>query len=133
MSKKNQAPNRIAAITGGHTGPVPDLGRGGRRAGRADNESTTGTASSLMDQAGEVAATVGQSAQDAAMAAEEMLSKAGSAVGSSVGSGSRYLVESGRNLATGIAGFLGRHPVPTVLISLGVGYLAARITNKDER
>jgi hypothetical protein len=102
-------------------------------------------ATSVGKKAGEAASYLGQKADDASMAVgkgmkslggtireegpqEGLLGSAGSTVAATLESSGKYLQEHGLSgIADDIAQTIRRHPLPAVLIGIGVGYMLARV------
>jgi hypothetical protein len=105
-------------------------------------------ASAVSEKAGDAASYVGQKADDAAGAVgnkmqsvadsirrggpqEGMLGSASSALANTIESAGRQLEEHGlTGFADDITNMIRRHPVPAILVGLGVGFLLARTLTK---
>lgn len=65
---------------------------------------------------------------------EGMLGKANEAVASTIERTGRYLEEEGLSgMADDVTEVIRRHPVPAVLVSLGLGFMLARMTTSSRR
>jgi len=117
-------------------------------------------ASTVADKARDVASTVGHKASDAAsmvghkaddaacsvghgmqsfagtlrekLPHEGMMGSASSTLADTIDRGGRYLEEEGLSgVAEDLTNLVRRHPIPSVLIALGVGFCIARVTTRS--
>lgn len=104
-------------------------------------------AKSVMGKVGEAAAWVGDKADDAASGVGHglkavgdtikdkgpqsgVLGSAASAVGSGLANAGSYLEEKGiSGIGKDLADVIRRHPLPSILIGLGLGFMLARLTS----
>jgi len=102
--------------------------------------------STVAHKAGDAASFVGKKAEDATSSVgagmknlagtirekvpeKGMLGAAGTAVADTLESGGRYLQQQGLSgLGDDLTNMIRRNPIPAILLSLGVGYLLARVT-----
>jgi uncharacterized protein YjbJ (UPF0337 family) len=90
-----------------------------------------GVAATVTSAAQDVASSVAETAGTAATKAQEMAGAAASAVTDTVAGASTYVQEKGVQALPGdLAGLIRRHPVPALLIGLGIGWLLSRILGK---
>ena len=103
-------------------------------------------ASSVAHMVGDAGATIGEKADDATAAVgsgmkslagtirhnmphEGALGSASASVAGSLESGGRYLQREGMGgLAKGVTDLIRHHPVPAVLVGIGIGFLLAKVT-----
>ena len=78
-----------------------------------------------------VASSVAETAGTAATKAQEMAGAAASTVTDTVAGAGTYVQEQGvQTLPEDLAGLIRRHPVPALLIGLGIGWLLSRTLGK---
>ena len=89
-------------------------------------------ASTVTSAAQDVASRVAETAGTAATKAQEMAGAAASTVTDTVAGARTYVQEQGvQTLPDDLAGLIRRHPVPALLIGLGIGWLLSRTLGKS--
>jgi uncharacterized protein YjbJ (UPF0337 family) len=92
---------------------------------------TAGVAAAVTSAAQDVASGMAETAGTAATKAQEMAGAAATAVTDTVAGAGTYLREKGvQTLPDDLAGLIRRHPVPALLIGLGIGWLLSRTLGK---
>jgi uncharacterized protein YjbJ (UPF0337 family) len=90
-------------------------------------EQTAGVAATVTSAAQGVASTVTETAGTAAAKAQEMAGAAATAVTDTVAGAGTYVQETGVQALPGdLVGLIRRHPVPALLIGLGIGFVLGR-------
>jgi uncharacterized protein YjbJ (UPF0337 family) len=90
-------------------------------------EQTAGVAATVTSAAQGAASTVTEAAGTAAAKAQEMAGAAATAVTDTVAGASTYIQEKGVQALPGdLAELIRRHPVPALLIGLGIGFVLGR-------
>jgi uncharacterized protein YjbJ (UPF0337 family) len=103
----------------------------GSPSGRGLGTTVKSTGQDLMGGAAELANAAGAKAQELGSTAASTVSTAATAVADRLGAAGSYLQERElKNMATDLAALVRRYPVPSFLLSLGLGYL---LTRRSER
>ena len=94
-------------------------------------EQTAAVAATMTSAAQGVASTVTETAGTAAAKAQEMAGAAATAVADTVAGAGTYIQEKGVQALSGdLVGLIRRHPVPALLIGLGIGFVLGRSLGK---
>jgi uncharacterized protein YjbJ (UPF0337 family) len=92
---------------------------------------TAGVAATVTSAAQDVASRVAETAGTAATKAQEMAGAAATTVTDTVAGAGTYVQEKGVQALPGdLAGLIRRHPVPALLIGLGIGWVLSRTLGK---
>ena len=92
---------------------------------------TAGVAATVTSAAQDVASHMAETAGTAATKAQEMAGASASTVTDTVAGARTYVQEQGvQTLPDDLAGLIRRHPVPALLIGLGIGWLLSRTLGK---
>jgi uncharacterized protein YjbJ (UPF0337 family) len=92
---------------------------------------TAGVAATVTSAAQDVASSMAETAGTAATKDQEMAAAAATAVTDTVAGAGTYLREKGvQTLPDDLAGLIRRHPVPALLIGLGIGWSLSRTLGK---
>jgi uncharacterized protein YjbJ (UPF0337 family) len=95
------------------------------------HDKSAGVAAAVTSAAQDVASRVTETAGTAATKAQEMAGAAATAVTETVAGARTYIQEKGvQTLPGDLAGLIRRHPVPALLIGLGIGWVLSRTLGK---
>ena len=92
-------------------------------------EKAKSAASAVGDKASEMASSVAEGASRAASAVGDKVDEGMSAVGGSMRTMGNYLEEHGvRDLGQEVTNLVRKHPIPSLLVAIGLGFFLARST-----